>query len=473
MFKKDHRLLLVAFLEGFTTLAFQMVALRKAVPFVGSSVVLTSVVIGIILLALSAGYFAGGVLTSRMSENNLMKRLSLYLIISGLYYLLIVYPSFDRVMQSLLAAVWFIPTLFIFALVFFAIPTFLASHTMPLITHVSQGTKGFAAGKILFVSTIGSFLGSTITTLVLFPHMWVFWTGILASVILLICSLLVGVGRYKIGVGAWFLILLLTIWQFYPRAQGRYEETPYQTIRIRQGKLLDGRYVRIMEMNGGWASGIEQSTHQSFFPYVKHIKKIIETAQPKTVAIIGAAGCTLPQEIASQSSLDAIDVIDIDKRVFSIATDHFLDQPLDNKIKPIAQSARGWIHDMIAAGKKYDMIVVDAYNGTALPEELITKEFFAWLKALSANVVMNVIADRPLRSEFSQRFLATVQSVLPSLFMYDASSTESDQGLWNIVFTTFPVLDMKPVAKINNDTLYTDDKNSADALRVEVMYGTP
>ncbi|MBP6085731.1 hypothetical protein KA478_00710, partial [Patescibacteria group bacterium] len=153
--------------------------------------------------------------------------------------------------------------------------------------------------------------------------------------------------------------MLLTIGQFYPRAQGRYEETPYQTIRIRQGKLLDGRYVRVMEMNGGWASGIEQSTRQSFFPYVKHIKKIIETVQPKTVAIIGAAGCTLPQEIASQSSLDAIDVIDIDKRVFSIAADRFLEQHLDNKINPIAQSARGWIHDMIAAGKKYDMIVVD------------------------------------------------------------------------------------------------------------------
>ena len=86
---------------------------------------------------------------------------------------------------------------------------------------------------------------------------------------------------------------------------------------------------------------------------------------------------------------------------------------------------------------------------------------------------MNVIADRPLRSEFSQRFLATVQSVLPSLFMYDASSTESDQGLLYIVFSSFSLLDMKPVAKINNDTLYTDDKNSADALRVEVMYGTP
>jgi spermidine synthase len=103
-----------------------------------------------------------------------------------------------------------------------------------------------------------------------------------------------------------------------------------------------------MEMNGGWASGIEQTTRQSFFPYVTYIKKIIQASQPKNIAIIGAAGCTLPQEIASQSSLNAIDVIDIDKRVFPIAEKYFLEQPLDSKINPIVQSARGWIHDMKA-----------------------------------------------------------------------------------------------------------------------------
>ena len=75
-----------------------MVALRKAVPYVGSSIVLTSVVIGVILLALSAGYYAGGVLTSRLSTQALLRRLQIYLVVSALYYLLIVYPSFEFVL---------------------------------------------------------------------------------------------------------------------------------------------------------------------------------------------------------------------------------------------------------------------------------------------------------------------------------------------------------------------------------------
>ena len=115
-----------------------MVALRKAVPIVGSSIVLTSIVIGIILLALSAGYYMGGRLTLKLSESALLTRLQRYLIVSAFYYLLIVYPSFTWVLTQGLQSIGFVPTLFMFSLVFFAIPTFLASHTMPIITHISQ-----------------------------------------------------------------------------------------------------------------------------------------------------------------------------------------------------------------------------------------------------------------------------------------------------------------------------------------------
>lgn len=48
-----YLLLFVVLVEGFTTLAMQMVALRHAIPLVGSSIILTSVVIGVILLALA------------------------------------------------------------------------------------------------------------------------------------------------------------------------------------------------------------------------------------------------------------------------------------------------------------------------------------------------------------------------------------------------------------------------------------
>lgn len=89
-------------------------------------------------MALSAGYFFGGKLTEKLDAKALLRRLQLYLVISALYYLLIVYPSFTYVLQNLLGSIGYIPTLFAFALIFFAVPTFLASHTMPIITHISQ-----------------------------------------------------------------------------------------------------------------------------------------------------------------------------------------------------------------------------------------------------------------------------------------------------------------------------------------------
>lgn len=468
---KDAVFLIVAFLEWFTTLAFQMVALRKAVPYVWSSVVLTSVVIWVILLALSAGYFAWWVLTQRLQWDKLIRRLQWYLLISALYYLFIVYPSFDASLQYFLSHIGFIPTLFVFALLFFAIPTFLASHTMPVITHLSQGTKWYAAWKILFISTIWSFLGSTITTLVLFPQLWVYRTGILASIILILCAVLLHWKRFLYAnVSVLSIVLISAIW-LRPHVIWYYEETPYQTIAIRDGQLQNGKIVRIMQMNGGRASGIETLTKKSFFPYVRQIVDIIEKERPSRIAIIGAAWCTLPQEIALKDYIAQIDIIDIDKRVFSLAEEYFLQSPLHEKINPIWQSARGWIYDAISSQKKYDMIIVDAYNGISLPDELLTREFFAWMQQLSPKIVMNLIADKSLQSDFSTRFLQTLWDVFwDSIYMFDASSTSSTDSVWNMILTTFSTTWMKPQSLPQWLQSYTDDKNNADELRVQVMF---
>jgi Spermine/spermidine synthase domain len=472
MKNQDMKLMFVAFLEWFTTLAFQMVALRKAVPFVWSSVVLTSIVIGIILLALSAWYFAGWKLTSTMSEHSLLKRLCIYLLISAVYYLLIVYPSFTTVLQTLLHTIWYIPTLFAFSLLFFAVPTFLASHTMPIITHISQWTKWYAAWKILFISTIWSFLGSTLTTLFLFPYMWVYRTWIFASIILVVCAILVWTWKWVMKVWSSTLVVIIFSAQlFRPWAQWYYEETPYQTVHIAEWNLK-WKNVRVMELNWWWASSIDIDTKRSFFPYVRTIVDVIKDKKPKTIAVIWAAWCTLPQEVAQLDFVENIDVIDIDARVFPIATQYFLQESLHPKIIPIVQSARGWIYDMTQVSKKYDMIIIDAYNGTSLPDELVTKEFFAWLKQLSPNLMINMISDKRLVTPFSQYFLATIQDVFPTVVYADASSTPADYPLGNMILATFDVWTMQATPHYTND-LFTDDKNNVDALRVAVMYGTP
>ena len=48
------------------------------------------------------------------------------------------------------------------------------------------------------------------------------------------------------------------------------------------------------------------------------------------------------------------------------------------------------------------MIIIDAYNGASIPEELLTKEFFEGIHALTPKLMINVITDRPMESDFSQ-----------------------------------------------------------------------
>lgn len=456
-----------------------MVALRKAVPYVGSSIILTSIVIWIILLALSAWYFMWWALTRSLSEQKLLKRLQVYLTISAVYYLAIVYPSFAWVLENALQQIGFVPTLFLFSLIFFAIPTFLASHAMPIITHISQGTKWFAAWKILFISTIWSFLGSTVTTLLLFPYLGVYWTGILSSAILLLCGLLVYVVSHSqkminttIAHSVLLAMFLSAAILWRPTYAWYYEDTPYQTIEIIEWEINASPAIhwRIMKLNGGFASGIDTETKTSFFHYVRAIVDAVKQQRPTKIAVIWAAWCTLPQELAKLWFIQQIDVIDIDKEVFSIAENYFLKEKLHTKIVPITQSARGRLYDKKKLQEKYDMVIIDVYNGVSLPEEVVTREFFADVHQIANTVVMNVIIDKSLTSPFAQWFLHTLLQVFHDVYAKEASGTPIDYPIWNKIFATFPLVNGYALEKTTTDVIYTDDKSEADTLRVQMMY---
>ncbi|MDD3354758.1 MAG: methyltransferase type 12, partial [Zoogloea sp.] len=57
-------LYLIVFIEGFCSLGAEVIALRRLVPHVGSSIVITAPTIGLFLLALALGYASG----ARVSE---------------------------------------------------------------------------------------------------------------------------------------------------------------------------------------------------------------------------------------------------------------------------------------------------------------------------------------------------------------------------------------------------------------------
>lgn len=61
-----RRTTFILFLEGFVSVSLQMLMMRQLVPFVGSSVVVSSLVVGFFLASLSLGYAMGG----RVKENH-------------------------------------------------------------------------------------------------------------------------------------------------------------------------------------------------------------------------------------------------------------------------------------------------------------------------------------------------------------------------------------------------------------------
>lgn len=69
-----RRIYLITLVEGFATLAIQMIVLRLAIPVVGSSIVLTSIFLGVILLALSCGYRYGGILAEKYKVESITSK---------------------------------------------------------------------------------------------------------------------------------------------------------------------------------------------------------------------------------------------------------------------------------------------------------------------------------------------------------------------------------------------------------------
>ncbi len=141
--------------------------------------------------------------------------------------------------------------------------------------------------------------------------------------------------------------------------------------------VIESMTHRHFMMNGSHSSGLNIRSGKSDFSYIEEITRIIDTERPKKILVIGAAGFSLPQDIAGRDYVEQVDVCDIDGSLDSIAEEYFLKAPLHPKINFYKESARYFVNKKIESGEKYDLIFLDAYNGKiSIPSELLTKEFF-------------------------------------------------------------------------------------------------
>jgi len=155
---------LLAFTGGFVIMSLELLGGRVLAPYFGSSIYVWGSIITVFMLSLALGYLAGGRLSVR--EPSLSKFGTIFLIGAILMYPLILYADpamqwiFDRIEDPRFGSL-------VASTLLFMVPTVILGMISPYSVRLLVETverAGQVAGRLYFVSTLGSSLGTLATS---------------------------------------------------------------------------------------------------------------------------------------------------------------------------------------------------------------------------------------------------------------------------------------------------------------------
>ncbi len=236
---------------------------------------------------------------------------------------------------------------------------------------------------------------------------------------------------------------------------------------------MDDREVRVYRTNGSYASAIFADDLSSPFGYITEALQRSVQLRPQRVLVIGGAGFTYPYQLAQESTtIQHIDVVDVDPAVLEVAEEQFLRTDLPDIVHFHAQPARFFLTQQ---HEPYDIIFVDAFYGKAIPGQLTTVEFFQDTQEMLAPdgvLMMNAILDEDLDSNLSLHLLGSMQHVftdIRSLSTSEKKSTRTADAIGNIMLTTRP-LHASYARTQASPLVYTDDRRTTERDTVELYW---
>lgn len=103
--------------------------------------------------------------------------------------------------------------------------------------------------------------------------------------------------------------------------------------------------------------------------------------QPQRVLIVGLGGGTIPTALREILPASQIDVVEIDPAVTRVARDYFAFKA-DARMQVFEMDGRVYVKRAIREGKKYDAVLLDAFDHEYIPEHLLTQEFLEEARSL-------------------------------------------------------------------------------------------
>ena len=444
-FYRSYLLEITVFVCGALVMIFEIIGSRLVSPFIGASTYVWTSLIGIILGALSLGYWLGGRLADRRPDPKLLA--SVILTASGLIAFTILIK--DIVLSAVASAQVGLEIKAVAVSILLFGP---ASVCLGIVTPfavrlkmTSVDTTGSTVGRLYALSTIGSIAGTFAAGFFLIPFVGSVRTLYLITVSLLLLALLLAPFAFAArNIAAGTLLVLgiaaseAGIYLLRENSDLHDFDTEYSRVQVFKSKDPEtGRPIRALATDPYFvqsAAFIDSDElvlgYSRFYHLIRHFRPAFE----KTL-IIGGAGYSFPKEYLKVYPAAHLDVAEIDPKMTAIAR-RFFGLKDDPRMTIIHEDARMYINR--ADSKQYDAVLMDAFGSLfSVPHHLTTVEAVRELSRILKDdgvVIFNLgSAITGPSSGFLQAEMRTYMEVFPQVYLFKVREEYSDDRLQNLM----------------------------------------
>ena len=400
------RLQLISFFSGAATMILEMAGSRIVAPFFGTSLIVWTALIGIIMTSLCLGNWLGGSMADKRPEGKLLGRILMFTAI------IIAVTAFvsNYVLTVLQALRLNLYSASVFSsLIIFAPSSILLGMVSPFVARLAMqnvNSSGAVVGRLSALNSAGSILGTFMGGFVLIS---LFPSGVILMFVASFVALL-SVFAYT---AAWRKIISVIIFMllfggaygtkiyglpFSPI--GTQIDTQYNHLSIVESiDRRNARRVRVLVTDPEATQSLMYTDNPSelvneytkFYDLAFHYKP-----DTKKILMLGGGGYSVPKYLLASSRDISIDVVEIDPGVTQAARDYFELKDSPN-LRIFHEDARTFLNRAIDDGLgEYDAIFMDTFSSAiVIPFQLTTIETASKLRNLlkpDGVLIVNIIS---------------------------------------------------------------------------------
>ncbi len=434
--KNKYYLYMTEFFAGMSVMAVELGASRLLAPYFSSSQIVWTIIIGTIMIAMALGNIWGGKSADKNpNPDKLYRRLILSAIwiaaipVVGKYIIL----GISGLLVLTVSSNFLVLAAFITCMVVFVYPLFLLGTVTPSLvkyTVDSLDDSGKTVGTLGAFNTIGSILGTFLPTFVTIPAVGTSITFLIFSGILLLLGIVYFVSkRSGKAVCAVSVILFLLCgifgnsgsFAFWERGLTYEGESIYNYLQVKE---TDNSVILSTNVLFGVQSIMmkDDSLTGMYYDYAMAAPLMagIGDKTDADILVLGMGTGTYAKQCMNYFDRVKVEGVEIDGKITELAGKYF---ELPDTVDVVTYDGRAYLQ---AIDRKYDVIMVDAYQDITIPFQMSSTEFFTLVRDHLKDggvMVVNMNMKSDGAGSINEYLSDTIAGVFDSVYTVDVKGS--------------------------------------------------